>query len=185
MVLFKYISMNLLKLTELKRPPNKGSSYLVPCLVFRRTLEDWEKIDNRIYIPVYPNIHTDIESGQPYPHFHVDYRFIRGQDFLFDEYDPILKVYNTLTAPSRINIKDNKKFTIKLIPLRCRDSNHRYGTNPDLIAKTKLAHNCIWKGKCPHRGYDLSNEIPIDGIIICPLHGLKFDVNTKKVINHA
>ena len=42
----------------------------------------------------------------------------------------------------------------------------------------------IHKGKCPHRGFDLSNEIPNkEGIITCPLHNLKFNAETKKLIN--
>ena len=51
------------------------------------------------------------------------------------------------------------------------------------IKNSKLKHKCIHKGKCPHRGYDLSNVDPIDNQIHCPLHGLIFDAETKKIIN--
>ena len=36
--------------------------------------------------------------------------------------------------------------------------------------------------KCPHRGYDLSKEPIVNGVITCPLHNLKFDAITKKII---
>ena len=57
---------------------------------------------------------------------------------------------------------------------------HKVITPVKFISKSKLKHKCIYKGKCPHRGYDLSQETPINGVITCPLHGLKFDVKTKK-----
>jgi nitrite reductase/ring-hydroxylating ferredoxin subunit len=61
----------------------------------------------------------------------------------------------------------------------------KFITPVSLIKNSKLKHNCIHKGKCPHRGYDLSNEIPNEnGIITCPLHGLQFDKITKKLLTN-
>jgi nitrite reductase/ring-hydroxylating ferredoxin subunit len=37
-------------------------------------------------------------------------------------------------------------------------------------------------GKCPHKGIDLSNIEAEDGVITCPLHGLRFSEETKEII---
>jgi len=64
----------------------------------------------------------------------------------------------------------------------------KHATHVDLIKKSKLKHNCIYKGKCPHRGFDLSNTKPTiddngESVIRCPLHSLKFNAKTKQLIN--
>jgi len=69
---------------------------------------------------------------------------------------------------------------------------HTSRTPVQLIRQSKLKHNCIHKGKCPHRGFDLSNVTPtLEGIgrdaievITCPLHSLKFNATTKQLIEH-
>jgi len=55
-------------------------------------------------------------------------------------------------------------------------------TPSDFISKSKLKHKCIVKGKCPHRGYYLSQVPEHNGMITCPLHGLKFK-DKKLIIN--
>lgn len=37
--------------------------------------------------------------------------------------------------------------------------------------------------QCPHRGVSLESIKPICGVIVCPLHGLCFDAESKKVID--
>lgn len=40
------------------------------------------------------------------------------------------------------------------------------------------AGTCLKRNVCPHRGYDLSREPVVDGIVTCPLHGLRWNVGT-------
>ncbi len=74
------------------------------------------------------------------------------------------------------------KYLLIELSLRKNNDAMRYPTSIDLIAKSKLKHKCIHKGKCPHRGYDLTDVKPINGIITCPLHSLRFNSKTKLLI---
>lgn len=122
------------------------------------------KISKNI-IPVYNHPHSDKENGQKELHYHVDTRYTNS----------IFKIRIDLP------LKSNQKLEYCYLK-KIRDKELRI-TSTNLIKNSKLKHKCIHKGKCPHRGYDLSNEIPDEnGIITCPLHGLKFDRN-KKLIN--
>ncbi len=122
---------------------------------------------NKYITHVYDHSHTDVENGQLESHYHIDTRW----DILLTEYN--------LQTFLRI---DKSIFNPKIVNLIFKKNNEMLITNTNLISKSKLKHNCIYKGKCPHRGFDLSNTKQIDGVITCPLHGLKFSNQTKKLI---
>lgn len=116
-------------------------------------------------IPVLPLLHNDIENGQSYRHYHVDFRFSLpvGSPYRINEDTLIKKAYSQI--------------------LECRSLIYPITTPVRNIKNSKLKHKCIYRGKCPHRGYDLSGETPDErGVITCPLHGLKFDISGK-IIN--
>jgi hypothetical protein len=85
----------------------------------------------------------------------------------------------------RVNLplKENQKLEFRFLK-KIRDD-EKFKTGVSLISKSKLKHKCIHKGKCPHRGFDLSNEKPDENeIITCPLHSLMFDTkDNNKIIN--
>lgn len=124
-------------------------------------------------IPVYNLPHSDRENGQIETHYHIDSRFLHTRDFPGN-------------YPIRINLplKENQKLEVR--ELVKWTETERIITPVRFISKSKLRHKCIHKGKCPHKGFDLSNEKPdSEGIITCPLHGLKFNTNNKnQIINH-
>ena len=154
-----------------------GSSYFkIPELEYRYTLKIW---------PIINHLHNDKENGQDYYHYHIDYRFIiLDAKSSFAENYPRPKMITTghLFAPHiRFDILgENKDYTIEYHPLKC--IRHHNLAVAGIVNINKLKHKCIYKGKCPHRGYDLSREVPVNGIIECPLHGLKFDEKTKELI---
>lgn len=171
------------KIDELKTPPIIGETYLVPCVV---TYDDnkyydedylWLDIDpnynkiikksRKLICPIINHLHSDKENGQNEMHYHEDFRFIT----------------DTIKYSHRLRIIKTKDTIIEYIPLVCKTTEQLFITSIHLIKNSKLKHNCIYKGKCPHRGYDLSQEVAINGIITCPLHGLQFDNTTKKIIN--
>jgi len=116
---------------------------------------------NNKWIPVYPLKHNDLQSGQKEFHYHVDFRFAES-----DEYSRI--VYNG---------------QLKYFEKRLNKKSHTNITNSSIINHC-IKQKSMIKGKlCPHKGYDLSLETPVNGIITCPLHGLKFCVSTKKLLN--
>lgn len=176
------------KIDDLKHPPVIGDIYMVPCLVIQEnTISDWEvqldgelidTNDNKLHLyPVINHPHSDMENGQKEPHYHRDFRFspISARHYL-----------NNSTMSVRIYLKIDDAFKNKKLEyfaMTCVSLQQGVITPPFMIRNSKLKHKCIHKGKCPHRGYDLSQEVPRDGKITCPLHGLQFDSITKALMN--
>ena len=189
----------MVKIDELKKVPKIGTWYLVPCIIERtkvrelkwkyKSYQDFKEIYEedppldfsiirRIYItrdiwyiwPVINHPHNDIENGQKEFLYHVDYRFIK----------PYRNNRDKFGATPRVVLKNDRTFEYH--PLELISLHQKVITPTRLIAKSKLKHNCIHKGKCPHRGYNLSQEVSHEGVITCPLHGLKFDSKTKQLI---
>ena len=124
-------------------------------------------------VPLIDHPHSDKENGQEEIHYHVDDRCLGKQK--------LSRCYTISRTYSRIT---KGKYKLDYFYLKKHDKIVRTKTSSKLIKNSKLKHKCIHKGKCPHRGYDLSNEIADkDGVITCPLHGLKFDKFSKKLIN--
>jgi hypothetical protein len=157
-----------------------GKKYLVACLtrkVYRENIDEqnvWMDIYpvknfTIEYVPVINYLHNDIENGQKEYHYHYDPRWIEHGIYIpTNDFRPLKINYDKL----------------EWLELECKESiiERRYITPIELIKNSKLKHKCIHKGKCPHRGYDLSNEKDIDGVITCPLHGLKFNKSNKMLI---
>ncbi len=179
--------------------PIIGRMYRVPCIIIEELILDDEDgyVDifernghayKRVYIPVIDHPHSDIENGQNYLHYHTDYRFIpqgssKDMRYQLKTFQKVLSM--PLAVLSRYNSNDLKDpFKIVLKDLRCYHRINQFVTIPSFITKSKLKHNCIHKGKCPHRGYDLSSSTGVNGVITCPLHGLQFDATTKELLNH-
>lgn len=167
---------------NIKRPVKKGELFLVPCIVkrdksFSNDQRDWIGLsdkDNRIthIMPVINHPHSDRENGQPEIHYHLDYRFIKHRDN--SNFPTVINrhsshVYGEVIRPT------NKDGELEYHILPVINEEFTGVTPVHLIKNSKLKHKCIHKGKCPHRGYDLSQVKSIDGVKTCPLHGLKFN----------
>lgn len=131
---------------------NVGEIHKVPCaIVPRGNKAPW-------VIPIYDNLHDDRENDQNYQHYHADTRFIHGKH--------LAKTGFPLRIPGGTVIKIYKR--------RLQRRNEMYHTHPSLIEKSPLNWDNVKEGKCPHKGYDLSDEVPdCNGVVTCPLHGLK------------
>lgn len=164
----------------------KGQLYKVPCIKRWYVETVIEEVDDSLcrgfmdrtekhkkyYIPIYNHPHSDIENGQTEIHYHRDTRF--------EEVDKPDSEYN-----NNGSIVLQKDDTIVIKELTAVADSEKWYTPAEMISKSKLKHRCIHKGKCPHRGYDLSGIEPADGVIRCPLHGLRFDSNTKQLIEYG
>lgn len=167
------------KVENIKRPLKLGEKFMVTCLVKR----EQDKII--AFTPVIDRPHTDLENGQPEVHYHADYRFILTEEtksnsegfIVIDERDGF-----KLSKP-RVEKGIDGEIEYHILPVVSEEHN---GLAQQLfIRNSKLKHKCIHKGKCPHRGYDLSQEKAVDGIITCPLHSLKFDAKTGKITDEV
>ncbi len=124
-------------------------------------------------VPLIDHPHSDRENGQIAIHYHVDTRYFGKQNHLrrYDISTDYRRITQGVYELDYFNLKKNKHRIEAITPVHS-------------IKNSRLKHKCIHKGKCPHRGFDLTNEEPDEnGIITCPLHGLKFDKNSKKIIN--
>lgn len=136
-----------------------------------------ENINNTKYliVPLYDHPHSDKENGQPHIHWHQNTKYQGDFDklYLFECFKG-----GRISKPKR---NHNEWFEFKQLYKISEFESRKTPTK--FIEKSKLKHKCIHKGKCTHRGFDLSNELPdIDGVITCPLHGLRFNAKTKEMI---
>lgn len=173
------------RIDEIKRPLVIGEYLSVPCILFNK---DRYNTDEKIGIaPIINHLHNDIENGQDLPHYHVDYRFIADKelkrDFINDFHFPKEKRYYFNSFIRFFPDQWENEFKIEYWVLPVIRTHQSLATHISLIDKSKFKHDCIYKGKCPHRGFDLSQTEAIDGVITCPLHSLKFDAHTKKIIS--
>jgi len=123
-------------------------------------------------IPLIDHPHSDLENGQKEVHYHVDTRYVGNQ--------PNIGNNKISTNIPRIT---KGMYEMKYFDLIRYEDVHSSVTAPVFIKNSKLKHKCIHKGKCPHRGFNLENIEAINGVITCPLHGLKFESKSKKLIN--
>lgn len=173
-----------------------GQKYLVTCFVHEgetRIDIDWndqstwmDLEDLRLkpqqyrkffrYIPVIDHPHNDKENGQPDTHYHLDDRFAGPQEHLPEGHE--------LDFYSRFYPEQNKHYRKVVLALRAQNPLVATRTATSLISNSKFKHKCIHKGKCPHRGYDLTNVgISPDGTVTCPLHSLKFNPDTLELLD--
>lgn len=130
------------------------------------------------YIPLIDHPHNDKENGQSEIHYHADTRYLNLNKYKSS-------VFLNRESDTRIDLplRSNERLEYKMLKMISTDS--LYITHVDFISNSKLKHKCMHKGKCPHRGYDLSKEKSKNGIIICPLHGLQFNEKTKQLIENG
>jgi hypothetical protein len=164
-----------IKVEDVKQPLTRGEYYLVPCIVREQ--------DEKLYItPVINHPHNDKENGQNETHYHVDYRFVKHK--ADGNFPTVVNKHSKhyFVENERPQEGLHGKLEYFILPMLNEDF---IGITPtSLISKSNLKHKCIYKGKCPHRGYDLSQVKPINGKITCPLHGIEFDSKTGLILNH-
>lgn len=185
------------KVEDVKRPLKLGEVFLVPCVYKERwetyvgneedLWRDVKEIPNFVkkidITPVFNHPHSDKENGQEEVHYHADFRFIRtNMDSDIPERTHSNHNWGHNIRPNKDMFRENDEgivyFLLPVVNLEAKVI-----TPVSMISKSKLKHKCIHKGKCPHRGYDMSQvEADINGIKTCPLHGLKFNKNGK-IIN--
>ncbi len=162
---------------QVKRSLVIGEKFIVPCLVIR----DGEKIIS--FTPVINHPHNDVENFQPETHYHTDYRFveIKENKNSGDGFEVTDKREGFKNIKGRVELHIDGELEYHVLSVISED--HEAIAQKFFIRNSRLKHKCIVKGKCPHRGYDLSQEKSVDGVITCPLHGLEFYSATGMITN--
>lgn len=180
---------------EVKEPLRKGASYLVPCIVREEftqnnyddqelfmDLKPFKSHSKKLYVtPVINLPHSDKENGQSEIHYHADYRFIKHNND--GDFPTVKNKHSKYIFCENIRPQEKIDGLLKYFVLPVINEDFAGITPVNLISKSKLKHRCIHKGKCPHRGYDLSQVKVIEGKITCPLHGLQFDATSGAALN--
>lgn len=186
-------SSKLQRVDRVSGPLVVGQFYLVPCVRGQwigqpRRRRVW---DHAIVVAYWPVIGPEHEDGQFFgfdtPHYHVDARFLPLDDGRIDQ---------TLTYPLHgrkgLWTTDGKSEPLPK-PVWRRRKCIRAGTGFDPWNSTPIRKmrehfagaQCARNAGgfvCPHRQAPLGSVVPKDGVIVCPLHGLRIDAATGVVL---
>ncbi len=139
--------------------------------------------------PVLGQMHNDIEIiGFPFVHYHYDFRFFNAAQWVFalqytmDKPNAMVMSYDPIIPETKLNpvIFRRRKY-YREYPEFPSVNGRPVSWLPRLAEKYKDA---IMKDLiCPHKGASLRG-LPIDGAgcITCPLHGLKWNIETGSLV---
>lgn len=164
--------MALQRVDRLKEPPVVGQAYLVPTVFgqWHHLLRDW---------PVLGLKHDDIEHLNFRPiHYHLDTRFLRVSNNLIGHapYEPLHSRGDVPLGP------------IKLARRTCIREPIAFNGPPEFQVRFQgaFAGTQCGKGKrgwvCPHKHFPLGSIKAVDGVLQCPLHGLRINAETGKCL---
>lgn len=182
--------MSVPLLSDLREPPVVGKFYMVP------VIRDYPYLGKVGTWPVIGAKHSDVDFfSLKTEHYHVDARFLTAA-----QEDAINHGYRTTIAavgahPLGVHDHPLPKGRPDLARRKCRRAT--YG-NAHTDKKQIVALNAhygapadpIWLADgrmlCPHRKADLSQfEADADGIVVCPLHGLRVRCATLPTAKEA
>jgi hypothetical protein len=191
------------RITHLGEPPVIGRRYLVPTVHYV-----WLHGSRRAW-PVYLPKHDDQEHlNFPFPHYHVDPRFLNKRDTRFAAQSSV----GALTSVREGEVVSLAERTTQARPLvrttgawsladidphppivwaakRCfRPAvGYRAAHEPTIVGM-----HAAYQGQqcrrvrsgwiCPHKRFPLGSLEPVDGVVTCPLHGLRVRVSDGVVL---
>lgn len=193
-------------ITRLASAPRIGRWYRVPAIRMDRRSwgsEPRSRLADALWWPVTGTRHTDEDHFQfPYPHYHLDVRFLTRQHLRQIDSRGIAPALTyaraqPLTVPGdvRQHVPASDILRPRLVRMRCaRD----WPAFPRQFAQSKqiasLAEEFAGRQArrssagwvCPHRAYPLGQVAPdTEGVITCPLHGLRIDATTGRCLSVA
>ena len=179
-----------------------GKYYNVPTVESR---DDIVGIDYLFCWPIIGPWHHDKEYIHVNDeHYHIDWRFVPERIFLLFLPTPHGKIISDHNHMEPSVIMRRRKcrrllpvFPVMRQPLRRQWQGIAITKKDDIAAEIpptimfEELHKAF-EGKslgqhmqCPHKGAPLESIAPINGVIVCPLHGLCFDAETKCAISPA
>lgn len=171
---------------KLTAPPVVGTYYMVPAIQWSFSYT-WDAVSpTSQWWPVWGRKHNDIEFFDfKHQHYHIDFRFLTKRQW---------KEFENSWRPPRATVQaqplnhvrlPNGPPKPKLIKMRCStaDTTYDFPTAPQVLAiQAAYAGKQCTKSKlgfiCPHQRFQLGSIAPVDGVITCPLHGLRIDAAT-------
>lgn len=178
--------------------PVIGRFYWVPCVVRPKAADDWHwatepyKVARENWLPVIGPWHEDAEHvGFEPHHFHYDWRFLAtsiyqlwlGDDLpgrVFSRVHTGGPFMLNCPEPARTRRKLKMKREMPEFPLLSPRTGKLVHFIP-LLEKAFAGQRlkCL---VCPHQGLPLKGLPVKDGTVICPGHGLKWNVTTGELV---
>lgn len=164
--------------------PVVGRFYWVPCVELPKATPYWAKVTRRRprlrVVPVLGPGHEDNEIiGFKLDHWHLDWRFINDRALArWPRRD------NDFMATVQTTSVDGNELTLVRHRLRCRRPmptfpQHEAEWGPKL--EQAYARHTLGKCRtCPHRGIPLNGIRAQNGILVCPGHGLAWNLATGR-----
>lgn len=177
------------RIDQLTGPPEVGKYYLVPTVT-----GEWYRVTKAW--PVIGPKHNDSQClNFEYQHYHLDARFIvkRSDEPWFWR--------SVMASPLQVNDRVNagglpepvwpRRLCRRLVNPVQSDLQEQLAT----VSRSSPRWQCHfdqWTGKqsrhdgrgwvCPHRNVPLADHAAVDGVITCPLHLLRIDAATGRVL---
>ncbi len=174
--------------------PQVGRYYLVPQLNQIRN----GKI---IRVPVHGPLHEDAEIiGFPHQHYHVDTRFMSDafcRRYIAPYSDPFFLKERTVLQQAMImpvivsyfphcyKLESSEPILLKRLCQRETQEEFPFADTPFNLPLSNAYSDCtinLENPICPHRGFKLKGLIEKDGVVICPGHGLRWNLNTGALV---
>ena len=146
------------------------------------------------WFPVAGALHEDAEIiGFTHFHYHVDWRFVSSRLYARMHALCLHRQVDLFEAASVLSTNHDgvffatnpRNYETRVRRLVCKRERQAYPHHAaDWLdpLKQRYAAACLTRGVCPHRGYDLRNEAVVDGVVTCPLHGLRWDVASGRPV---
>lgn len=176
------------RIDRMTEAPVPGKFYLVPVVTARwyHLMGEW---------PVIGPKHQDFDFFNfDEAHYHIDARFLTAKQRKHAKEGPMWRygiAENVQAAPLGAHHQhDDKLPTPKFKRRKCwtEDVGYVYGDKPQIqnLRKHFAGAQCPEGSAgwiCPHRKAPLGSVAVIDGVITCPLHGLRIDAATGKCLS--
>lgn len=185
----------------LTAPPVVGRFYLVPSVLWSfsstwgepEALKTLQALPDAKWWPVWGRKHDDREFFKfEFKHYHLDPRFLTKRHW--KEFEWGFRSPLGVLQGKPLNHRDlpNGPPRPQLRRMKCTSLDTTW---EHAGQKTVLAMQAAFAGKqcraskvgiiCPHQRFPLGSIAPVDGVITCPLHGLRIDAASGRVLAKA
>lgn len=148
-----------------------GKYYAVPCI----KNPPWPSAGR--WLPIIGPLHEDAEIVKfEYLHWHIDWRFVSGR--FLSSTDSVSR----RSVLARVLVLDVFHEVI-IRKMKCKRAMPEFPNASWLVeleplfARCRLSRDLV----CPHRGIPLAGCPVKDGLVVCPGHGLRWNVTTGEL----